>query len=179
MGVKGLKRMCKLKVKVLSCLISKIEDDISHVDCILQSSSRVVVNWLHVLLWSNIFLCDWLVFNSKGITSMKKAINNCLKAIICGRTSFLRGDCKQWNHFHPYQKCLNYYKNTQGWILESFIWSKTINFNVVILSECHCKNFGVRQVVKQPLGLVGWSPWICPNTSSLAADCSNYGLNLA
>ena len=166
--------MCKLKVKVLSCLISKIEDDISHVDCILQSSSRVVVNWLHVLLWSNIFLCDWLVFNSKGITSMKKAINNCLKAIICGRTSFLRGDCKQWNHFHPYQKCLNYYKNTQGWILESFIWSKTINFNVVILSECHC-----RQVVKQPLGLVGWSPWICPNTSSLAADCSNYGLNLA
>lgn len=121
----------------------------------------------------------WLVFNSKGITSMKKAINNCLKAIICGRTSFLRGDCKHWNHFHPYQKCLNYYKNTQGWILESFIWSKTINFNVVILSECHCKNFGVRQVVKQPLGLVGWSPWICPNTSSLAADCSNYGLNLA
>ena len=179
MGVKGLKRMCKLKVKVLSCLISKIEDDISHVDCILQSSSRVVVNWLHVLLWSNIFLCVWLVFNSKGITSMKKAINNCLKAIICGRTSFLRGDCKQWNHFHPYQKCLNYYKNTQGWILESFIWSKTINFNVVILSECHCKNFGVRQVVKQPLGLVRWSPWICPNTSSLAADCSNYGLNLA
>ena len=140
MGVKGLKRGCKLKVKVLLCLISKIEDDISHVDCILQSSSRVVVNWLHVLLWSNICLCDWLVFNSKGITSMKKAINNCLKAIICGRTSFLRGDCKQWNHFHPYQKCLNYYKNTQGWILESFIWSKTINFNVVILSECHCKN---------------------------------------
>ena len=120
MGVKGLKRMCKLKVKVLLCLISKIEDDISHVDCILQSSSRVVVNWLHVLLWRNIFLCDWLVFNSKGITSMKKAINNCLKAIICGRTSFLRGDCKHWNHFHPYQKCLNYYKNTQGWILESF-----------------------------------------------------------
>ena len=140
MGVKGLKRGCKLKVKVLLCLISKIEDDISHVDCILQSSSRVVVNWLHVLLWSNIFLCDWLVFNSKGITSMKKAINNCLKAIICGRTSFLRGDCKQWNHFHPYQKCLNYYKNTQGWILESFIWSKTINFNVVILSEYHGKN---------------------------------------
>ena len=168
--------MCKLKVKVLSCLISKIEEDISHVDCILQSSSRVVVNWLHVLLWSNIFLCDWLVFNSKGIRSMKKAINNCLKAIICGRTLFLRGDCKQWNHFHPYQKCLNYYKNTQGWILESFIWSKTINFNVVILSECHCKNFGVRQVVEQPLGLVGW---ICPNTSSLAADCSNYALNLA
>ena len=90
MGVKGLKRMCKLKVKVLLCLISKIEDDISHVDCILQSSSRVVVNWLHVLLWSNIFLCDWLVFNSKGITSMKKAINNCLKATICGRTTFLR-----------------------------------------------------------------------------------------
>ena len=173
--------MCKLKVKVLLCLISKIEDDI---DCILQSSSRVVVNCLHVLLWSNIFLCDWLVFNSKGITSMKKAINNCLKATICGRTSFLRRwlqtvEFKQTKHYHPYQKCLNYYKNTQGWILESFIWSKTINFNVVILSECHCKNFGVRQVVEPPLGLVGWSPWICPNTSSLAADCSNYGLNLA
>ena len=85
MGVKGLKKVYKLKVKVLLCLISWNEDDISHVDCILQSSSRVVVNWLHVLLWRNTFLFDWLVFNGKEITSMKKAIDNCLKATICGR----------------------------------------------------------------------------------------------